>query len=65
MVYKFWNKIWVSKQILGPELTKNLVSLFTDIEALEKKSFKVCDEDEDGGLSWDEVDMCEVCNRIT
>jgi len=30
-----------------------------DIEALEKKSFKVCDEDEDGGLSWDEVEMCE------
>merc|ERR1711936_1366669 len=32
---------------------------FKDIEFLEKKSFDVCDIDEDGGLSWDEVEICE------
>ena len=31
-----------------------------DVEFLEQKAFDVCDIDEDGGLSWDEVELCEV-----
>ena len=30
------------------------------IYALEMKAFEVCDEDADGGLSWEEVDHCIV-----
>jgi len=32
---------------------------FKDVEFLEQKAFDVCDIDEDGGLSWDEVELCE------
>ena len=32
-----------------------------DIEFIEKKAFEVCDTDDDGGLSWPEVKICEVC----
>ena len=30
------------------------------LKDLEKKAFQVCDEDQDGGLTWDEVSKCEV-----
>ena len=33
-----------------------------EIIELEKESFIVCDTDGDKGLSWDEVDNCEVKN---
>merc|ERR1712080_585474 len=32
---------------------------YQKIELLEKKSFEICDENEDGGLSWAEVETCE------
>ena len=31
-----------------------------EIMELEKESFIVCDTDGDKGLSWEEVDNCEV-----
>ena len=39
----------------------NQLYYFLEIELLEKKSFEICDENQDGGLSWAEVDICEVC----
>merc|ERR1719266_2219666 len=30
-----------------------------DIEFIEQKAFEVCDTDDDGGLSWSEVQICE------
>ena len=33
-----------------------------EIIELEKESFIVCDTDGDKGLSWEEVDNCEVKN---
>ena len=39
---------------------KNTFSI-ADIEFIEKKAFEVCDTDDDGGLSWPEVKICEVC----
>ena len=44
------HKIWV-----------HINYIFLEIELLEKKSFEICDENQDGGLSWAEVDICEVC----
>ena len=43
------HKIWV-----------HINYIFLEIELLEKKSFEICDENQDGGLSWAEVDICEV-----
>ena len=34
--------------------------IFLALKDLEKKAFQVCDEDQDGGLTWDEVSKCEV-----
>merc|ERR1719219_2368949 len=31
-----------------------------DIQFIEKKAFELCDEDGDTGLSWEEVEICEV-----
>ena len=31
-----------------------------ELTLIEKKSFEICDENQDGGLSWPEVDYCEV-----
>ena len=44
------------------KLVKNPINFvrLSGIEALEKKAFEVCDEDGDGGLSWAEVEECEV-----
>ena len=42
-------------------IQKDYLTMFLDIEFLEQKAFDVCDMDEDGGLSWDEVEICEVC----
>ena len=36
-------------------------SNITDIEFIEQKAFEVCDTDEDGGLTWNEVKICVVC----
>ena len=42
-----------------------LIIFVLEIELLEKKSFEICDENQDGGLSWAEVEICEVClNKI-
>ena len=38
----------------------NQLYYFLEIELLEKKSFEICDENQDGGLSWAEVETCEV-----
>ena len=38
-----------------------IISNITDIEFIEQKSFEVCDTDEDGGLTWNEVKLCVVC----
>merc|ERR1711936_767056 len=32
---------------------------FEEIKILEQEAFVVCDTDKDGGLSWDEVEICE------
>merc|ERR1711936_46830 len=37
----------------------NSSDLNVDIEFIEKKAFEVCDTDDDGGLSWPEVKICE------
>ena len=37
------------------------ISTITDIEFIEQKSFEVCDTDENGGLTWNEVKLCVVC----
>ena len=42
-------------------IQKDYLTMFLDIEFLEQKAFDVCDMDDDGGLSWDEVEICEVC----
>ena len=39
-------------------------SNITDIEFIEQKAFEVCDTDEDGGLTWNEVKICVVCITI-
>ena len=41
-------------------IQKVQLTTFLDIEFLEQKAFDVCDIDDDGGLSWDEVEICEV-----
>ena len=33
------------------------------IHSLEKKAFEICDDDEDGGLNWTEVQNCEVSSK--
>ena len=38
-----------------------IISNITDIEFIEQKSFEVCDTDEHGGLTWNEVKLCVVC----
>ena len=39
---------------------KNKYTFFLVIHSLEKKAFEICDDDEDGGLNWTEVQNCEV-----
>ena len=40
--------------------TQDFEILFLGIEFIEKKAFELCDEDGDTGLSWEEVEICEV-----
>ena len=47
--------------ILILEFFKKNTFFIADIEFIEKKAFEVCDNDNDGGLSWPEVKICEVC----
>ena len=60
-------KGFISKKIYIPRATHDYqyynsksLTIFLDIEFLEQKAFDVCDIDDDGGLSWDEVEICEV-----
>lgn len=39
---------------------KESSSKIDELELLEQKSFDVCDENLDGGLTWPEVEKCEV-----
>ena len=36
----------------------------TNNEAIESIAFEVCDNDSDGGLTWEEVEGCEVSSII-
>ena len=45
------------------KIVHSAISFITDIEFIEKKAFEVCDSDDDGGLSWPEVKLCEVCTN--
>ena len=60
----FLHEIWQ----LSNQMTFLILEFFlkkyifiADIEFIEKKAFEVCDTDDDGGLSWPEVKICEVC----
>ena len=38
--------------------------IFTAIKKLERESFNLCEEDGEPGLTWDEVEQCEVSKLI-
>ena len=57
---------WITKVYTNQNFSKTLfinlihIVCLSGIEALEKKAFEVCDEDGNGGLTWEEVEKCEV-----
>ena len=57
---------WITKVTSNQNFWKTKIHFVfrSGIEALEKKAFEVCDENGDGGLTWEEVEKCEVSLSI-